>query len=274
MLKPYIDFLGIAYPIKKTIDFVNKFHKVHIETICHCNINFIIKNQIKYNFNDIVTRLMVKRCGGVCYDLNFLFSQILNQIGYNATAIPAEVYAFGSEILPKSYLVHTVVLIKMSKHFYLADVGNCNSFRYPIKLIASGSNKVRDISGVYSLVNDSNNKYCYSLYKVYDGKSIKQYSFSINDNPFDSIKICSYVPSYIKWPNIYNHFTCILPMNCGYKYIKQNKFIKKTNDDKQIININNIDEMLDLLKYEFNFSNDFIQSIDSSNLEKVVFEYL
>jgi len=118
-----------------------------------------------------VEKIVARRRGGFCYELNGLFYHLLSHLGVECHLISGRVYGPSGE--PGPEFDHAAVLVYLDDQVYLADVGFGDSFLEP-KLMQSGR------------VQMDYNRY-FRIDKTIDG----EYVLNASDNSFD------YTPKYI-----------------------------------------------------------------------------
>ncbi len=182
-------FTRINYFSSPKVDLqtLRQIHKAHLHNIPFENLNIYYGQKIfldeKYFFDKIIN----KKRGGFCYELNGLFYFLLKEIGFDARLISARV--FNKDGKPGKDFDHMAVIVKLDD-FYLCDVGFGNSFIFPLKL----ENETEPIHYQnYFRVNKINEKQFNLVQKLNDAKSINHYTFSLQKRSLkDFEKMCIY----------------------------------------------------------------------------------
>ena len=94
------------------------------------------------------SKVVERRRGGFCYELNTLFGWALQQLGFDVSLLSARVWrkaqrAWGPEF------DHLALHVRVGEDDFLAEVGFGEAFRAPLPLPAGGTS---DVSGAYRLV--------------------------------------------------------------------------------------------------------------------------
>jgi N-hydroxyarylamine O-acetyltransferase len=142
--KAYLDRLGIASVANPGFDFLADLQLAHLLAIPFENFSVIWREPIVLDEERLVEKVVHRRRGGYCYELNGAFAWLLSQLGFQVTRISARVYngstrEFGPEFDHMALIVHL-------DRDYLVDVGFGDSARQPIPLPAG---EAEDVSGRY-----------------------------------------------------------------------------------------------------------------------------
>jgi N-hydroxyarylamine O-acetyltransferase len=133
-----IDFsapLNAAAP-EPSLPTLQALHQAHLLAVPFENLSIhygqpiILQEELLYN------KIVRRRRGGFCYELNGLFAWLLRQLGFQVTLLSAGVAhadgGFGPEFDHLTLLVH-----QLSGADWLADVGFGDSFRQPLRFEAA-----------------------------------------------------------------------------------------------------------------------------------------
>lgn len=86
---------------------------------------------IVLNDDALFAKIVLRRRGGFCYELNGLFAALLSELGFKVTKLSAEVATDQGEFSPP--FDHMTLLVTLEDR-WLADVGFGDSFREPLLL--------------------------------------------------------------------------------------------------------------------------------------------
>ena len=109
------------------------------------NLDIPLGNPITLSLPSFYDKIVGRRRGGFCYELNGLFCWLLEQIGFEVVMVSARVYD-GAQ--PGAEFNHLVLLVEMEQTF-VADVGFGDSFLEPLRLDAGEESLQND--GSYRL---------------------------------------------------------------------------------------------------------------------------
>lgn len=119
-----------------TIKFLRKLHSAHIHKVPFENLDIHYRRKIQLDYSKIFDKIVRKRRGGFCYELNGLFYHLLYHLGYDCYVTSAQMKNDSGEFSPP--YDHMIIIVKIKEEDYLADVGFGEAFSYP-KEIKTGS---------------------------------------------------------------------------------------------------------------------------------------
>jgi len=94
------------------------------------NLDIHLGRQIKLSSESIYKKIVLRKRGGFCYECNILFFDLLKGLGFQVEYLSARMVK-GSTVGPE--YDHMVLLVHL-EHDYLADVGNGQSCREPLRI--------------------------------------------------------------------------------------------------------------------------------------------
>ncbi|MEE9393669.1 MAG: arylamine N-acetyltransferase [Planctomycetota bacterium] len=98
----------------------------------------------------VYDKIVTRRRGGICYELNSSFAALLEALGYKVQMLAAELrQQDGSYGIPYD---HMTLRVDLPEGPYLVDVGYRRSFRHPIPLVAT--EEIRQFGETYGLRKD------------------------------------------------------------------------------------------------------------------------
>jgi N-hydroxyarylamine O-acetyltransferase len=137
------DYLArIAYTKPADSDFqrpslvlLQALHEAHMLAVPFENLSIhygqpiVLRNELLYD------KIVLRRRGGFCYELNGMFAWLLRQLEYQVTLLSAEVAESGGAFSP-AYDHLTLLIHQVDGADWLADVGFGDSFRQPLRFQA------------------------------------------------------------------------------------------------------------------------------------------
>lgn len=143
---------------------------LHMEHIPFENLDVIRQEPIYLNLETIYEKVVNRRRGGYCYELNGLFHWLLQQLGFNAKLISATIQKPDGQWAKAD--THAAILVELDTP-YLVDAGFGDSSITPIPLHGE---RQTDQSGTYKIQQHSD--IFYDLIKEQDSKEKVLYRFS------------------------------------------------------------------------------------------------
>src|SRR4030095_9793774 len=114
-----IDYNGNTQP---TIGLLKALQKKHLLNIQFENLDIHYKVPIELDLKNIFEKVVIKRRGGFCYELNGIFCELLHSIGFDVKMISARVFDQRQQIFSPEF-DHLAIIAKIDSTDYLADVG-------------------------------------------------------------------------------------------------------------------------------------------------------
>ncbi|MEL6971835.1 MAG: arylamine N-acetyltransferase [Bacteroidota bacterium] len=124
----------IAVPWQQTADlaYLQTLQQEHLYHIPFENLDIHCGIPIQFDLDHLFGKIVARRRGGFCYELNGLFYALLQELGYDCWRIMARVYE-----APRKYshpYDHMALIVRLGKEIYLADVGFAEFSLHPIRL--------------------------------------------------------------------------------------------------------------------------------------------
>ncbi|NEN81247.1 arylamine N-acetyltransferase family protein [Paenibacillus elgii] len=143
----YLQRIEAAEPVQLTLDGLTQLQKRHVTRIPFENLDILRGIPIALRTEDLFDKLVNRRRGGVCYELNGLFSELLRRTGFETHMIAATVYRGEGEWGTEGS--HATNLVRLEGRLYLVDVGfGGNSPRRPVPVTGE---EIRDADGFYRI---------------------------------------------------------------------------------------------------------------------------
>lgn len=138
-----------AQPFKEvSIHNLTRLQHSHLLHIPFENLDVMRQMPIYLNVDTIYAKVVARRRGGYCYELNGLFNELLVELGYDAHLVAATVSKPSGEWAKAD--THAAILVDLDSP-YLVDVGfGAATPRMPIPL--DGSERSDDVGAVYRTV--------------------------------------------------------------------------------------------------------------------------
>jgi len=200
-------------------------HERHVMQVPFENLDIHYKRSFDLEFNKVFKKIVDNQRGGFCYELNYLFSNLLNELGFISKIISSQI--FTATGVPGPLYDHMSVYVKTDKE-YLADVGFGDLFIRPLEIKEGVQTDGRSLFKIEKY--DTEN---YLLLMSEDGIDFqKKYIFNLNEVNIE----CFQPLCFDKQTNPYSYFVqnviCTKPTTTGRITIFNNKLIETFNDEK------------------------------------------
>ena len=130
-----INYRGEQTPTAATLC---QLHRAHLLAAPFENLDIHLGRPIVLDQEALFDKIVRRRRGGFCYELNGLFALLLRELGFEVTRLSAGVAradgGFGPEFDHLTLLVRATALNPQSA-VWLADVGFGDSFREPLRFV-------------------------------------------------------------------------------------------------------------------------------------------
>ena len=124
----YLDRIGAARPGVADAAALRALHLAHQRTVPFENLSIHLDEPISLATGDLFAKIVTRRRGGFCYELNGLFALLLEALGFRVERLAARV--FGAELGP---VFDHLTLVVQADGPWLADVGFGDHSDYPIR---------------------------------------------------------------------------------------------------------------------------------------------
>lgn len=122
-------------PLEPNAETLRRLHLAHLLTVPFENLSIHWGEPIQLCDDALFEKVVARRQGGFCYELNGLFAALLRALGFDVSILSAQVFGengvFGREG------DHMALLVNLERR-WLVDVGFGDSFREPLLLDERG----------------------------------------------------------------------------------------------------------------------------------------
>ncbi len=169
-----------------TLNTLRALHRAHLLATPFENLSIFEGENVRLEHSWLYDKIVIRKRGGFCYELNGLFAWLLAELGFDVTLLSARVYNETQEEFGPEF-DHLVLLVQLEKR-WLVDVGFGEGFREPLQINRRGAQTQR--WGAYRLDERGDETLCQRR----EGEGWKpQYSFSLAPRKFaDFKKMCHY----------------------------------------------------------------------------------
>src|SRR5688572_18962665 len=133
----YLTRLNYTNSVKPDAETLHGLQFAHLLTIPFENLDIGLKRPIQLSENALWDKIILRRRGGFCYELNGLFAGLLKQIGFDVTYLNARVFNREGELGIDFDHLALLVRIPQEPTRWLADVGFGDSFNEPLRFEVS-----------------------------------------------------------------------------------------------------------------------------------------
>jgi N-hydroxyarylamine O-acetyltransferase len=134
-IQAYLDRIGYRGPLTPTAETLRALQVAHLQTVPFENLSIHARQPIVLDDESLFDKVVARRRGGFCYELNGIFAALLRALGFQITMLSAAVARADGTFGPD--FDHMALLVTLDER-WLADVGFGDSFRDPLRLDERG----------------------------------------------------------------------------------------------------------------------------------------
>ena len=189
-VRAYLKRIGYDKPLRLDIESLYGLHRTHLLTVPFENLDIHLGEPIQLCEQALWEKIILRKRGGFCYELNGMFAWLLKQTGFEVTYLNGRVYNSAGKRGREFDHLTLLVKIPAVEQSWLADVGFGDSFFEPLHFGYDGEQaqglrayRLEPASDGYDL-----------LRRDFDGKWERQYFFDLQPRmfPADYEAACSY----------------------------------------------------------------------------------
>ena len=128
----YLARLDLPVPAAADLAALRLLQERHLLHVPFENLSVHLGEPIELTEEALFDKIVTRRRGGFCYELNGLFAALLRELGFAATLHAAQV--FNDAGVPSPPLDHAAVLVRIDDEQWLVDVGFGKFSRVPLAL--------------------------------------------------------------------------------------------------------------------------------------------
>lgn len=170
-IRERIDYKGELKPTYEVLKALQKQFLLHVPFE---NLDIHMGIPLNYSYENVFKKIVEKNRGGVCYENNSLFYEILKNIGFQVNFICGEMFA-GLPLKNDLDHMHMALIVRIEEELYLVDVGNGKSFGDPLPIINKAFSQGEDAEYIVDDFNDIKALY----FKNSNGELTPRYVFDL-----------------------------------------------------------------------------------------------
>jgi len=210
-IRAYCDRIAYRGEIMSSSDALRALHLAHALAVPFENLDNFLGRPISLEPADLFAKIVTGKRGGYCFELNGLFSLLLEAMGFEVTRLIARVRYGAKPPYPRS---HQVSMVKVGGEPWLADVGfGGNGLLEPIRL--SSDVQVKQHSEEFRLAAIDSDEYLLQCLVHDEWESL--YSFTLE--PFQPVDYLypNYFHSHSPESRFMQRRICTIPTTDGRK---------------------------------------------------------
>jgi len=152
----YLARLGVTDPPRPGLSGLADLVARHMQAIPFENLDVMAGMALPLSTDGVLRKVVVRRRGGFCYELNEAFRALLDHLGFQVRRIEARVWKPTAEKFGAPF-DHLALVVSLAEGEFLVDVGFGDNNRCPMRL---PEDRTRDISGEYQLAPVEGGRLC------------------------------------------------------------------------------------------------------------------
>lgn len=219
-----------------TIGVLNALQKNHLLHVPFENLDIHYGRPIVLNTGKFFEKIVNEKRGGFCYELNGLFFELLQSLGFNVKMVSARVFNSSEQTYSQEY-DHLAIIARINSTDYLVDVGFGEFTFHSLKIEL---NTIQNDERGNFRIEQHDDEYL-RVSKQVNGNYIPEYIFSTKERALSEFgEMCIYNQTSPQ-----SHFTqkklCSIPTNGG-RITLTSELLKITAGDSSIEEKINSDE--------------------------------
>jgi N-hydroxyarylamine O-acetyltransferase len=171
-IEAYLARIGYRGSLAPTAETLRQLHLAHLLTVPFENLSIHYGEPIVLDDAALFDKVVRRRRGGFCYELNGLFAALLRALGLNVAMLSAGVMNSAAEV--SSAFDHMALLVQLDER-WLADVGFGDLFREPLLL----DQRAEQVQGEDAYRFDWHGDHCNLMRRDGQGAWSGQYRFGL-----------------------------------------------------------------------------------------------
>lgn len=131
-VRGYLERIGYRGQVAPTLDCLAEVHRCHALTIPYENLDIQLGRPVSHRIEDVFDKLVRRRRGGWCYEMNGLLCWGLREIGFEVLRATGGIHR--RERGDSAMGNHLVLLVNLDRRTYVADLGLGDGMRLPLPL--------------------------------------------------------------------------------------------------------------------------------------------
>ena len=179
-IQTYLTRIRYVKPVRPDAQTLEGLHLAHMQNVPFENLDIGRKRPILLTEEALWDKIIARKRGGFCYELNGLFALLLKEIGFEITYLNARVYNREGELGIDFDHLALLVTTPDEGTRWLADVGFGDSFNLPLKFEERGEQN----QGLRSYRLEQTRDGYTTWQQNYDGTWERQYFFDLQPRKF------------------------------------------------------------------------------------------
>jgi len=230
----YLERLGYGGPLAPSLSTLRALHRAHLYSVPFENLDIGLGRPLSLALPALFDKIVTRRRGGFCYELNGLFGWLLHSLGFSVTYLSARVFSPDGRLGPE--FDHLTLWVKApadqpAGQRWLADVGFGEWSLEPLPLVSSPEPLAVERGGALAAhwLTEHDGGWDY-WQRSADGAAERQYTFTLQPRqfPVDFEPMCVYQQTAPE-SHFTQHSVCTLATPTGRLTLSDRRWIVTEN---------------------------------------------
>ncbi len=194
----YLHRIGYAGSLEPEAATLRSLHEHHMLAVPFENLDIHLGQRIECDTGRFFEKIVIRRRGGFCYELNGLFGELLRLLGFEVTLLSGRVHNESGGYGPE--FDHMALLVTAGGERWLADVGFGDSFLRPLRLDTdasqpdpAGNFRLHSDETEWTMLRDDREEYRFTLTPrtLQEFEPMCHYQQTSPDSVFTRKRVCS-----------------------------------------------------------------------------------
>lgn len=244
-VQAYLDRINYRGDSSPTSEALQALHLAHVLTVPFEDLDNFLGRPISLEPAALFAKIVRARRGGYCFELNGLFSLLLEAMGFSVTRLIARVWYGSRPPHPRS---HQALLVHVGGQSWLVDVGfGGNGLLEPFPFVVG--HVATQCSERFRLTSVEQEEYLLQCFIHDEWESL--YSFSVHPCQPVDYQYASYFHSHSPESIFMQHRICTMPTQDGRKTLVDHSLSIRRNGKNQKTVVGSDSEVAAVLREHF-----------------------
>lgn len=245
-VEAYLSRIGLdRRDIRCDLDTLRTLQLQHLLNVRFENLDIHWKVPIVLDTERFYAKIVERKRGGYCYELNGLFNELLKALGFHTHLVSGRVFMGERGYSPD--FDHMGIVVKIGDDEYLADVGFGDFASVPLKLDPSAEQADRE--GTFYVRPTEHGEF--EIEKLIDDKWTPELLFGRSSHDLAEFAARNEFQQHSPDSHFTKRKICSILTGDGRKTLTNNKFIVTRKKERREVDITSPDHFSDVLEREF-----------------------
>lgn len=236
-VRAYLARIGINEVPEATLENLRIIQSRHLLTVPFENLNIHMYNRLSPSAEELFDKIVLQRRGGVCYELNYLYMLLLEELGYKTS------FYGGRSSENGTFFDHSFPMVEIDGKKYITDVGFGDNFLYPLEFRQDVPQQ--DPKGLFTVEYEGGGYY--TVYKELEGKRFREYTFTLNLRKLSDFNERKLFYTTDPQSHFFKNLIVSIEREDGRVSLKQNKLLITEGNIRRWIKVESFHHYVNLL---------------------------